>query len=100
MLPQNMQNMQNDENTRTRHSSDMWRFDPLFEEDVEIVIVRDVDSQISMREKVAVDEWLKSGKKFHIMRDHKYHGRKYLPGRILSGMFGVRDGYLKSTKNL
>ena len=92
--------MKNDENMRNRHSSDMWRFDPLFEEDVEIVIARDTDSQISMREKVAVDEWLKSGKKFHIMRDHKYHGIKYLPGRILSGMFGARDGYLRSTKNL
>ena len=37
---------------------------------VEIMMPRDTDTRIFLREKLAVDEWLKSGKLIHIMRDH------------------------------
>lgn len=50
-----------------------WRFlvasDPL----VERYIIRDVDSRLSQREKAAVDDWIESGKVFHVMRDHPSH---------------------------
>ncbi len=59
-----------------------WRFEPMFEANT-IMLSRDVDSRLSIREKSAVDEWLRSGKKFHIMRDHPLHGQK-----IMGGMFG------------
>lgn len=36
-------------------------------------IVRDADSRLNVREKAAVDEWIGSGKRFHIMRDHPHH---------------------------
>lgn len=50
-----------------------WRFLPLFENDSNIVIVRDSDGRITIREQKAVQEWLDSNKQFHIFRDHEAH---------------------------
>lgn len=33
-------------------------------------ISRDTDSRLGLRESAAVDEWVKSGKMLHTMRDH------------------------------
>jgi hypothetical protein len=63
----------------------MWRFEPIDDPEVEIMISRDADSRIYLREKLAVDEWLESGKLFHIMRDHPYHSYQ-----VQAGMFGAR----------
>jgi protein O-GlcNAc transferase len=63
----------------------MWRFEAIDESDVEIMMSRDTDTRILLREKLAVDEWLKSDKLFHIMRDHPHHEFK-----ILGGMFGTK----------
>jgi len=70
-----------------------WRFYAADGDDV--VISRDTDSRLSFREKEAVDEWLNSGKDFHIMRDHPYHGTP-----ILGGMWGCRNGILKGINTL
>jgi len=50
-----------------------WRFEPLFESDDNIVIVRDTDGRVTVREQMAVEEWLKSSKTFHTFRDHEAH---------------------------
>jgi len=50
-----------------------WRFLPLFENEKNIVIVRDSDGRITLREKMAVEEWLESEKTFHTFRDHEAH---------------------------
>lgn len=50
-----------------------WRFQPMFEDDTNIVIVRDADGRISQREFMAVKEWIDSDKKFHVYRDHEAH---------------------------
>jgi len=50
-----------------------WRFEPLFESDDNIEIVRDSDGRITHREQMAVQEWLSSDKKFHVYRDHEAH---------------------------
>jgi hypothetical protein len=63
----------------------MWRFEAIDDPNVEIMMSRDTDTRILPREKLAVDEWLKSDKNFHIMRDHPHHFYK-----ILAGMFGSR----------
>jgi len=63
-----------------------WRFEAIDDPNVEINMSRDVDTQILLREKLAVDEWLNSDKIFHIMRDHPWH--KF---RIQAGMFGVKN---------
>ena len=68
-----------------------WRFLPASESDVEIMLSRDCDSRLSVREKSAIDEWLSSDKDFHIMRDHPYH-----QAAILGGMWGARNSIIKN----
>ena len=63
----------------------MWRFEAIDETEVEILLSRDTDSRIYDREVIAVNEWLSSGKIFHIMRDHPYHSHL-----IMAGMFGTK----------
>ncbi len=72
-----------------------WRFEPASEDDVDVMISRDVDSRLNLREKAAVDEWLESDKGFHIMRDHPWH--KY---SILGGMWGCKRGTIPNIKAL
>ena len=72
-----------------------WRFLGASDPTVDIMICRDVDSRLIKRDKLAVDEWMKSDKLFHIMRDHQYHG---VP--ILGGMWGARGGVLIQIKKL
>lgn len=68
-----------------------WRFWASEDKDVDIFLSRDCDSRISEREVIAVNEWLKSDKDFHIMRDHPYHT---VP--ILGGMWGCRNGLMRN----
>lgn len=72
-----------------------WRFYPASDNDVGVVIVRDCDSRLNLREKYAVDEWLNSDKEFHIMRDHPAHGTE-----ILGGMWGAKKGVVNNMKEL
>ena len=67
----------------------MWRFLPAFDPKVNILLVRDADSRIEIREIAAIIEWLQSDKDFHIMRDHPMHRRK-----VLAGMWGCRNQIL------
>ena len=66
-----------------------WRFLPAAEPDVDAVLSRDTDSWLSRREAVCVEEWLESGRDFHILRDHCYHS---FP--MMGGLWGVRGGVL------
>lgn len=77
-----------------------WRFFAVDLPDSEYSIFRDTDSRISIREKMAVDEWLQSGKTLHVMRDHPYHmipcGNDRLG--ILGGMWGIKSKKIPLTK--
>jgi len=66
-----------------------WRFWPAADPTTDRFIVRDADSRLNLREKAAVDEWIRSGKSFHVTRDHPQHGV-----RILGGMWGGVRGKL------
>jgi hypothetical protein len=70
-----------------------WRFAPAFEVGVEVMICRDCDSRIGKREAMCVDEWLRSSKKYHVIRDHERH----YDFPMLAGMWGVRGGIPIST---
>lgn len=50
-----------------------WRFLPMFESEDNIVLVRDSDSRITIREKMCIDEWMESDKMFHTFKDHDAH---------------------------
>ena len=63
-----------------------WRFLVMDDPQVSIFIVRDIDSRLSIREKLAVKEWEQSDKIMHIMRDHPHHHYK-----ILGGMWGFKN---------
>ena len=67
-----------------------WRFLPMCDDSVRRFISRDADCRLSWREKAAVDEWMASGKAFHVMRDS--------PGlfaRIPGGTFGMDNLLMK-----
>jgi len=72
-----------------------WRFEPISDPNVDVMISRDADSRLSQREKFAVDEWLKSEKLFHVMRDHPAHSTE-----ILGGMWGAKKPILGDMKHL
>lgn len=63
-----------------------WRF--LAGSSDAAVLFRDADSRITIREVGAVEEWLQSGKKLHLIRDHERHLNQHIP--ILAGNFGFR----------
>jgi hypothetical protein len=61
-----------------------WRFYPIENDNIDYFLSRDADSRISDREMRLVNEWISSGKSFHIIRDHPFHNIE-----ILGGTFGV-----------
>ena len=64
-----------------------WRFLVASDPTVSAYAVRDSDSIPSKRERAAVEEFLESGKSFHIIRDHPMHSpTNFAP--ILGGMWG------------
>jgi hypothetical protein len=61
-----------------------WRFAVASDKTVARFCSRDTDSRLSLREKAAVDAWIVSNKKFHVMRDHPSHSREHA---MLAGMW-------------
>ena len=85
-----------------------WRFFAVNLPNSEYCIFRDSDSRITVREKMAVDEWINSDKSIHVMRDHPAHKIPYGNDGlgILGGMWGIKsniiplsDMILKFTKD-
>ena len=72
----------------------MWRFLPAFDDNIDVIISRDTDSRLIMRDKVAVYQWLESDKDFHIIREAYNHVQL-----ILAGMWGARNHILKPFKS-
>lgn len=67
-----------------------WRFCPMYDDvEIERFVVRDTDSPITPRESDAVQQWIESGKPFHIMRDNTQHNIE-----ILGGMWGSIPGLI------
>jgi hypothetical protein len=63
--------------------------------DAETVLFRDTDSRLSIREAQAVDEWLRSGKTIHIIRDHPHH-----TSAILGGAWGIKPKSFLKDQNV
>ena len=72
-----------------------WRFEPAGEEDIDVMISRDCDSRLNLREKAAVDQWIESDKGFHIMRDHPWHQYP-----VLGGMWGAKKDAVPQIKQM
>lgn len=76
-------------------SGTAWRFLVADDPSVERFICRDCDSRLNRRGKAAVDEWIESGKPFHIMRDAIVHC-----DLMLAGMWGGVTGKLPNVQHL
>jgi hypothetical protein len=63
----------------------IWRFLAIEDKTADAVIVRDLDSVATNREKLMIEQWLKSEKTFHIIRDHISHNVL-----IMAGMWGIK----------
>ena len=60
-----------------------WRFFAFDDPNIDFVMVRDVDSPFTLRERLAVEDWLSSKFPFHVMRDHPNHMEP-----IMAGLWG------------
>lgn len=70
-----------------------WRFLVEDDPDVDVYLVRDADSILNIKERVAVEDWLASGRAFHVMRDYPVHSEL-----ILAGMWGAHRGNIGDMK--
>jgi hypothetical protein len=77
------------EGSECKASNMFWRFEDLFLKDA-VVLIRDADSRISVREVRLINEWLASDKDFHVIRDHQGHR---VP--VLGGTMGCRNNCLE-----
>jgi GR25 family glycosyltransferase involved in LPS biosynthesis len=66
-----------------------YRFFPIDDDNVEIMFSRDADSRINSRDRWCIDEFIKSEKNFHIIRDNYWHKTK-----ITGGMWGIKQASL------
>lgn len=70
-----------------------WRFFAVDLPNSEYCVFRDSDSRLTVREKMAVDEWIIEGKSLHVMRDHPAHRIPFGSDKlgILGGMWGIKS---------
>jgi hypothetical protein len=73
----------------------MWRLLALQDPQAHRILLRDADAVISRREAAAVDQWLVSGKRFHMMRDWSSHTEL-----MMAGLWGVVAGSLPPLERL
>eukprot|EP00616_Rhizochromulina_sp_CCMP1243_P000457 CAMPEP_0118983654 /NCGR_PEP_ID=MMETSP1173-20130426/35979_1 /TAXON_ID=1034831 /ORGANISM="Rhizochromulina marina cf, Strain CCMP1243" /LENGTH=557 /DNA_ID=CAMNT_0006934251 /DNA_START=89 /DNA_END=1762 /DNA_ORIENTATION=- len=75
-----------------------WRFLVADDPSVDRYIVRDSDSRLNARERFAVEEWIRSGKGVHTIRDHPNHDRP-LNGGLWGGVHGAVKGMSKMVRS-
>lgn len=64
----------------------MWRFEPICDPSVELIMSRDCDSRLIDRDVWCINEFIKSDKIFNIIRDHPYHIKE-----IMGGTFAAKQ---------
>lgn len=77
------------------HRRLLWRFAVLDDPSVRRFLIRDADSLLSVKERIAVDAWLASRYHFHAMRDWYTH-----TDLLLAGLWGGVGGILPSIETL
>lgn len=77
------------------HRRLLWRFAVVADPAVRRFLVRDADSLLTVKERVAVDAWLASSFHFHVMRDFYTH-----TDLMLAGMWGGVGGILPDPETL
>lgn len=83
------------ETGKSGHEVMSHRFFAIDRPEVGIMFSRDIDSRINARDQYCINEFLKSEKKFQIIRDSPSHG-VHIPG----GMWGIKKGIDIHIENL
>ncbi len=78
-----------------QHRRLLWRFDVIADPAVRRFLIRDADALLCVKERVAVDAWLRSHCYFHAMRDWYSH-----TDLLLAGMWGGVANILPPTETL
>ena len=73
-----------------------WRFLAASDSSVDRAIFRDLDSRFNVREQAAVNAWVASGKKAHVMRDHVHHQM----WKMFGGMWGIVGGVIPNMEEM
>jgi len=73
----------------------LWRFEVMSDKTIDRYIIRDCDSILNRKERSAVDEWIESNRRFHVMRDFYTH-----TDLILAGMFGGTTDLFPNIRSL
>jgi hypothetical protein len=81
------------------HHRKFWRLFAADDPGYERWMVRDVDSRFTLRERMAVEDWVKSGKPFHVVRDHPWHVRPILCCAFGGMRSGFPDGMRKAVES-
>jgi hypothetical protein len=73
------------------HRALLWRFQAIADPAVRRFLIRDADALLTVKERVAVDAWLASGRHFHALRDWYTHTDLLLAG-LWGGVGGILPG--------
>ena len=83
----------------TNYGNMLSRFLVAADPTVDRYIVRDTDSRLNQRDRMAVEEWIDSGAKTHSIRDHVNHCHP-LMGGMWGGVKGAIPGFEAKVQNL
>lgn len=72
-----------------------WRFFVSDDPNVDRFLCRDADSPLTIKERIAVEDWIDSGLPFHLMRDNILHCEL-----VLAGLWGGVRGFLPKIEPL
>lgn len=76
-----------------------WRFLAISDPRVDVMISRDIDSELLFRDEVMVTQWLKSNLCFHTVTEYDLH-RDHMEARINAGGWGCKSPHLYNMKEL
>jgi hypothetical protein len=68
-----------------------YRFFPIDDPEITLMICRDADSNINERDRWCITQFMSTNKSFHIIRDHEHHSL-----RIMGGMWAIKKGAIKN----
>ena len=87
----NFSNIEVFQTNKSGHENRSHRFFAIDFPEVGIMFSRDLDSIVNLRDQYCINEFLKSDKKFQIIRDQPVHNTY-----ILAGMWGIKKGLLQT----
>lgn len=78
------------------HINMVWRYEAVFDSDVDTVIFRDTDSRVSARDADSVFEWMNRVDIGHAIYEREVH---HSNGGVMPGMSGLKSFFFKNQKD-